>query len=79
MQNAVSKLNYTFAKLKTWSSDNPLAINAIRFKYFICSSNLVVNGGKLLDLESNSRLFGMINTQTGQSTCKKLYQTGTES
>ena len=72
IQYAVNKLNDTLKKLETWSSDHSLAVNAIKSKYFICSSkqlhnrhhlsNLSVSlsmGEKLLDLESNPRLLGI--------------------
>lgn len=72
IQSAVSKLSDTLTKLETWSSDNSLAINAIKSKYFICSSkklhdrhhlsNIPVSlsmGEKPLDLESNPRLLGI--------------------
>ena len=72
IQNAVSKLNETLTKLETWSNDNSLAINAVKSKYFICSSKKLHDrhhlsdisvslsmGEMLLDLESNPRLLGI--------------------
>ena len=71
-QNAVNKLNDTLAKLETWLSDHSLAVNAIKSKYFICSSKQLHNrhhlsnipvslsmSGKTLDLESNPYLLGI--------------------
>ena len=72
IQNAVNKLNDSLIKLETWSSDHSLAVNAIKSKYFICSSKQLHNrhhlsdipvflsmGEKPLDLESNPRLLGI--------------------
>ena len=72
IQYAVNKFSDTLTKLETWSCDDSLVVNAIRSKYFICTSKQLHSrhhlsklsvslsmDEKLLDLESNPRLLGI--------------------